>query len=62
MKYIIKINFTCFFFSFFNAAAKKFKIIHVAHIIFLSDNICRDHSEEQGEQGQEISEIHLLYI
>lgn len=44
---------------FYNIAAKKFKIIHVTHIILLLSNVGIDQSKGQGE-GQENSEIYCL--
>lgn len=46
---------------FYNIAAKKFKIIHVTHIILLLSNVGIDQSKGQGE-GQENSEIYLPYL
>lgn len=33
--YITKINVTCFYFTFFNAVARKFKVTYVAYVLFL---------------------------
>lgn len=56
MKYIIKINFTCFFFPLFNVATRKCKVPHVAPIIFLLDST----GLLQGLANNDLRPVHSL--